>query len=135
MAPSKYERTVEGRGDYTEAGIQKQKNARADRLKRYAKDGDYAKASANNQKDASTGPPSADAALQSGVDDYIHRNPNKVSANVRTAPYGSSNEEIVRRTMKANPSSFKHGGMVKKTGFAKVHKGERVLTAKQAGCK
>ena len=27
--------------------------------------------------------------------------------------------------------SFAKGGMVKKTGFAKVHKGERVLTQKQ----
>ena len=27
--------------------------------------------------------------------------------------------------------SFKRGGKVKKTGFAKVHKGERVLTKKQ----
>jgi hypothetical protein len=27
---------------------------------------------------------------------------------------------------------FKRGGKVKKTGVAKVHKGERVLTAKQA---
>jgi hypothetical protein len=30
-----------------------------------------------------------------------------------------------------DPSSFKKGGMVKKTGMAKVHKGERVLTKKQ----
>jgi hypothetical protein len=29
------------------------------------------------------------------------------------------------------PGAFKHGGMVKKTGFAKVHKGERVLTKRQ----
>lgn len=28
--------------------------------------------------------------------------------------------------------SFKRGGKVKRTGMAKVHKGERVLTAKQA---
>jgi len=27
---------------------------------------------------------------------------------------------------------YKRGGRVKKTGFAKVHKGERVLTKKQA---
>lgn len=30
---------------------------------------------------------------------------------------------------------FKHGGTVKKTGLAKVHKGERVLTAKGAKSK
>ena len=28
--------------------------------------------------------------------------------------------------------SFKRGGKVKKTGFAKVHKGEKVLTKKEA---
>ena len=32
----------------------------------------------------------------------------------------------------AMPSGFKKGGKVKKTGVALVHKGERVLTAKQA---
>ena len=32
----------------------------------------------------------------------------------------------------ANPSAFKKGGKVKKTGVAKVHRGERVLTAKEA---
>jgi len=30
------------------------------------------------------------------------------------------------------PPSFKHGGKVKKTGIYKLHKGEKVLTAKQA---
>ena len=33
---------------------------------------------------------------------------------------------------KANPRYFKHGGRVKKTGMAKVHRGEFVLTAAQA---
>jgi len=32
----------------------------------------------------------------------------------------------------ANPGSYKKGGKVKKTGMALVHKGEVVLTAKQA---
>jgi hypothetical protein len=31
----------------------------------------------------------------------------------------------------ANPGSFKRGGKVRKTGMARVHKGERVLTKKQ----
>lgn len=31
----------------------------------------------------------------------------------------------------ASPSTFKKGGLVKKTGQAKVHKGERVLTKQQ----
>lgn len=33
---------------------------------------------------------------------------------------------------RAMPSTFKHGGKVKKTGLAKVHKGEKVLSKKQA---
>lgn len=32
----------------------------------------------------------------------------------------------------ASPKSFSRGGKVRKTGYAKVHKGERVLTKKQA---
>ena len=35
----------------------------------------------------------------------------------------------------AVPGEFKHGGKVKKTGLAKVHKGEIVLTAAQAKAK
>jgi hypothetical protein len=37
-----------------------------------------------------------------------------------------------RSTPLSHPSSFKKGGVVKKTGFAKLHKGEIVLTKKQA---
>ena len=32
----------------------------------------------------------------------------------------------------AQPPAFKHGGKVEKTGMAKVHKGEKVLTESQA---
>ena len=35
-------------------------------------------------------------------------------------------------TPAASPSSYKKGGKVKKTGVARVHKGETVLTAKEA---
>jgi hypothetical protein len=34
----------------------------------------------------------------------------------------------------ANPGEFKHGGKVRKTGYAKVHKNEVVLTKSQAKC-
>lgn len=34
--------------------------------------------------------------------------------------------------LKAKPSSFKKGGKVRRSGMAKVHKGEIVLTAAQA---
>ncbi len=37
-------------------------------------------------------------------------------------------QELEKKGLKG----FKRGGKVKKTGVAKVHKGERVLTAKQA---
>lgn len=37
-----------------------------------------------------------------------------------------------RSTPLSHPSSFKKGGVVKKTGFAKLHKDEVVLTKKQA---
>ena len=33
--------------------------------------------------------------------------------------------------IRSKPGSYKKGGKVKKTGMAKVHKGERVLTKKQ----
>lgn len=36
-----------------------------------------------------------------------------------------------RDARKAKPSSFKKGGIVYRTGMAKVHKGEKVLTVKQ----
>lgn len=35
-------------------------------------------------------------------------------------------------TKMASPSGFKKGGKVKKTGLARVHKGELVLTAREA---
>jgi len=41
-------------------------------------------------------------------------------------------EQARRAGTLAKPPAFKKGGMVKKTGMAKVHKGERVLTSKQA---
>lgn len=62
-------------------------------------------------------------------------------------PYDSSHEVMPNRSPKGNLKnqttmmnksaligipSFKKGGKVKKTGLAKVHKGERVLNKKQA---
>ncbi len=50
---------------------------------------------------------------------------------------GSANAQNVTRALRQELADkglkgFKRGGKVKKTGVAKVHKGERVLTAKQA---
>jgi hypothetical protein len=50
-------------------------------------------------------------------------------------------EKLKGKDGAASPSSFSKGGAVRKTGLAKVHKGERVLTKGQAkkykkrGCK
>jgi hypothetical protein len=40
-------------------------------------------------------------------------------------------EPAMKQMPMAQPSSFKKGGKVKKTGMALVHKGEKVLTKKQ----
>ena len=42
-----------------------------------------------------------------------------------------SGDAGVADAAKAIPSTFKHGGKVRRTGFAKVHKGEEVLTKAQ----
>ena len=49
----------------------------------------------------------------------------KIKKGSITAPYEGYEK-------KADPSSYKKGGVVKKSGMAKVHKGERVLTKTQA---
>jgi hypothetical protein len=43
------------------------------------------------------------------------------------------NEQAVSAAGMASPASYAKGGKVRKTGLAKVHKGERVLTKGQAG--
>lgn len=58
-------------------------------------------------------------AKQANVDAYRKANPSNSGS-------GSSANDS-----KAQPSSYKKGGKVRKTGKAKVHKGERVLTVKQ----
>ena len=87
--------------DYSPAGIQKQKNERADYLKQQVARGGYGKASLLGARLASQSmDPSA--ALGSGIDDYIQRNPNKVASNIRTGPFGIQNEDAVRNAMKRN---------------------------------
>ena len=44
---------------------------------------------------------------------------------------GSSGSSAAAGAASESAGSFKRGGKVRKTGLAKVHKGERVLTAKQ----
>jgi hypothetical protein len=45
-----------------------------------------------------------------------------------TRPNSSNTTSL---TPMAEPGSFRKGGRVKKTGFAKVHKGEQVIPAKK----
>lgn len=59
--------------------------------------------------------------------------PPKPSPSIPKPPASKSDVEInTTKTTKSKPGAFKHGGKVKRTGVAKVHKGEVVLTAKQA---
>jgi hypothetical protein len=54
------------------------------------------------------------------------------------APKGNGKSKLLKQPAPsdvANPNEFKHGGKVKKTGYAKVHKNEIVLTAAQAKAK
>jgi hypothetical protein len=54
----------------------------------------------------------------------------EVESKRETGKYGASTYDLRNRTV-AEPDSYKRGGKVRKTGKAKVHKGERVLTGKQ----
>jgi hypothetical protein len=61
-----------------------------------------------------------DAAWAAGVD--IGKN-SKYSRNKKTTDKDTNTPAV--------PSSYKKGGRVKKTGLAKVHKGEKILTVAQ----
>jgi len=50
----------------------------------------------------------------------------------RRVPPEPLKQKPAPKATKASPPSFAKGGVVKKTGLAKVHKGEVVLTAAQA---
>ena len=49
----------------------------------------------------------------------------------KLAPKKSAQESSGGDGATASPSSYHHGGKVRRTGKAKVRKGERILTAKQ----
>jgi len=56
----------------------------------------------------------------------------KADRESKMTPMQMAEQEQQRRTgTLARPPAFKRGGMVKKTGMAKVHKGEKVLTKRQ----
>lgn len=52
------------------------------------------------------------------------------AAKKQETQYNSSGSGV-DSSLTADPPSYKRGGKVRKTGIAKVHKGERVLTKKQ----
>lgn len=57
------------------------------------------------------------------------------AANSTATSQGGKSDDKYRNQQTAAPEikdSYKKGGRVKRTGLAKVHKGERVLTRKQA---
>lgn len=43
--------------------------------------------------------------------------------------FDSPNTRVIPMSRLAEPSSYKKGGRVKKSGWAKVHKGERIVVA------
>ncbi len=58
---------------------------------------------------------------------------NKAAKRIADAIKASSGDKSAdKMDAEMNPVSYKKGGPVKKTGLAKLHKGERVLTVKQA---
>jgi len=54
----------------------------------------------------------------------------ETSALKQTKGFGGSTARLRNETA-AEPDSYKKGGKVRKTGIARVHRGERVLTVKQ----
>ena len=72
---------------------------------------------------------SVKGAIQSGKDAA-----NDVAQAASSIGDKSKNVDAAKKagdSQSASPSSYKHGGLVKKSGMAKVHKGERVLTKSQ----
>jgi hypothetical protein len=75
---------------------------------------------------------------QSGIDavkDYVGK-AKATFAPIDKATLGgiqskSADVNAYKTVNQAKPNSFKKGGKVKRSGVAKVHKGERVLTTKQ----
>jgi len=62
-------------------------------------------------------------AIKSASRELLGKNLSRAVSNRATSAFNASDM--------ASPASFKVGGKVRKTGLAKVHKGEKVLTAKQ----
>jgi hypothetical protein len=70
----------------------------------------------------------ADAASSGAIKSKVSKFLGKSS----DAKGGGGSQQSYAGRYAAIPSGLKRGGKVKKTGYAKVHKGERMLTKKQA---
>jgi hypothetical protein len=55
--------------------------------------------------------------------------PHGMQQSVREAQVPHQGFSPAQKALLAQPTSFKKGGKVKKSGWAKVHKGEKVITA------
>jgi hypothetical protein len=71
------------------------------------------------------------AEVLGGVGSKVAQKMGENKAKKQATSYNSSGSAVDSSLTTADPPSYKRGGKVKKTGFAKVHKGERVLTKKQ----
>jgi hypothetical protein len=60
-----------------------------------------------------------------------NKNPGRYTMGKTEANFANARPYASGYATKSKPGSYKKGGKVKKTGIAKVHKGERVLTKKQ----
>lgn len=66
---------------------------------------------------------------QSGAFDAANKAAKRIADAIKSS---SGDKSADKMDAEMNPVSYKKGGIVKKTGLAKLHKNERVLTVKQA---
>lgn len=72
------------------------------------------------------------AGFDAGMGGKPKAGPKKPTKPVKQISTSSGQQLTPSAPMAAKPNAYKKGGKVRKTGIALVHKGERVLTAKQA---
>ncbi len=66
-----------------------------------------------------------------GVGTKVAQKLGENKAKKQQTSYNSSGSGVDSSLITADPPSYKRGGKVKKTGLAKVHRGERILTKSQ----
>jgi hypothetical protein len=70
--------------------------------------------------------------LTSSVASGIQKKKDKDKAAPKLQTFEKPTSDSSTGETHADPGEFKRGGKVRKTGMAKVHKGEKVLTKRQA---